>query len=143
MAVTSGYPSTVARATPTGAYHAYRILCLAFTVAPIAAGADKFFNFLTNWEQYLSPFVTHYVPALTFMRVVGVVEIAAGILVAVKPRIGAYVVALWLGGIILNLISTGAFYDIALRDFGLLLGAVALGALAQDRTDSKSEVSAP
>jgi hypothetical protein len=145
MAVTSGYPTTGAKvkATPTGAYRAYQILCVAFFLAPIAAGADKFFNYLTDWEQYLSPLVTRYIPAVDFMRGVGVVEIAAGILVAISPRVGAYVVALWLAGIIINLVSMGTYYDIALRDFGLLLGAVALGELAQYyKTHAKSDVQA-
>lgn len=141
MAVTAGYPSTQVKATPTGAYRAYQILCVAFVLAPIAAGADKFFNYLTNWEQYLSPMVTRYVPAAMFMRGVGIVEIVAGLIVAFAPRFGAYIVALWLAGIIVNLLTMGTYYDIALRDFGLLLGAVALGELAQYyKTHSKADV---
>ena len=129
MAVTTGYP-TAAQTTSSGAYRAYQILHVGFVLAPLLAGVDKFFNFLTNWEQYLSPLVTRYVNAFLFMRVVGVVEVVAALLVAFVPRIGAYVVALWLVGIIANLLSTGAYYDIALRDFGLFLGAIALGQLA-------------
>ena len=130
MAVTAGYPTTAQRATPTGAYRAYQILVVCFTLAPLIAGADKFFNYLTNWEQYLSPLVTRYVAANVFMRGAGVVEIIAGLLVAFTPRFGGYLVALWLLGIIANLLSMGTFYDIALRDFGLFLGALALGQLA-------------
>jgi hypothetical protein len=130
MAVTAGYPTTESRATSTGAHRAYQILCVAFTLAPIIAGADKFFNYLTNWEQYLSPMVTRYVAANLFMRGVGVIEIIAGVLVALTPRFGAYVVALWLVGIIVNLMTLGTYYDVALRDFGLFLGALALGQLA-------------
>jgi len=107
-------------------YEAYQILHLAFTIAPILAGLDKFFNFLTNWEQYLSPpFDIFGNPHIT-MLIVGVIEIMAGIGVWLKPKIFAYIVALWLLGIIINLLVLNNFYDIALRDFGLLLGALAL-----------------
>jgi hypothetical protein len=111
---------------------AYRILQGAFIAAPTIAGLDKFFHLLTNWDQYLAPQLASLLPmpAPTFMGVVGVVEIAAGLLVAVKPRLGAYVVAAWLGGIILNLLILGRFFDVALRDFGLMLGALALARLA-------------
>jgi uncharacterized membrane protein YphA (DoxX/SURF4 family) len=111
---------------------AYLILKFGFTVAPILAGADKFFNFLTNWSQYLSPFVANIIPAKIFMPTVGVIEIAAGILVAVKPRIAAYVVSAWLVGIIVNLLLIPGFFDVALRDLGLALGALALGRLSEE-----------
>ena len=111
-------------------YQAYQILHFAFTIAPILAGADKFFNFLTHWEQYLSaPFNVFGNPHTT-MLVVGVIEIIAGIGVWFKPKIFAYIVALWLLGIIVNLLILNSFYDIALRDFGLLLGALALARLS-------------
>jgi uncharacterized membrane protein YphA (DoxX/SURF4 family) len=111
---------------------AYHILRWGFTAAPILAGLDKFFNLLTNWEQYLAPLASRVIPfsPAAFMRVVGVVEIAAGILVAVKPRIGAYVVAVWLVGIIINLLLIPGYFDVALRDFGLFLGALALARLS-------------
>jgi len=114
------------------AYQAYRTLWLGFIAAPVLAGLDKFFNLLTNWEQYLAPFASQLIPigSAAFMRVVGVVEIAAGILVAVKPRIGAYVVAGWLVGIIVNLLLIPGYFDVALRDFGLFLGALALARLS-------------
>lgn len=114
-------------------YQAYRILHLGFVVAPILAGADKFFGLLVDWEQYLAPFVAGLLPvsAHTFMLLVGLVEIAAGVLVAVKPRIGAYVVSAWLVGIIVNLLIAGNYYDVALRDLGLALGALALGRLSE------------
>jgi len=113
-------------------FQAYEILRFAYTIAPILAGLDKFFNFLTNWEQYLSsPFNVFGNPHTTMM-VVGVIEIIAGILVWVKPKIFAYIVALWLLAIIVNLLIIGNFYDIALRDLGLLLGALALARLSQD-----------
>src|SRR6185503_14084821 len=102
------------------------------TVAPILFGLDKFFDILTDWNQYLAPWINDIVPgsATTAMEIVGVIEVAAGILVAVAPRIGAYVVALWLLGIIVNLLSIPGFYDVALRDFGLFVAALALGRLA-------------
>src|SRR5215831_7853908 len=103
-------------------YQAYQLLHVGFVVAPLVAGADKFFGFLTNWDQYLAPAVSSVVPAHPFMLAVGVIEMVAAVLVAVKPRWGAYVVALWLLGIIINLLLLGRFYDIALRDLGLMLG---------------------
>jgi uncharacterized membrane protein YphA (DoxX/SURF4 family) len=114
------------------AYQAYRLLQFGFVAAPILAGLDKFFNILTDWEQYLAPFIADLVGASTFMAVVGVVEIVAGIGVAIKPRLFAYVVAGWLVGIILNLLLIPGFYDVALRDLGLALGALALGRLSQE-----------
>jgi hypothetical protein len=109
---------------------AQKILHFGFTLAPIVAGADKFFHFLVNWDIYLSPIVANIIPARTFMSLVGIVEIAAGILVAVKPKFGGYIVAFWLWGIILNLLSIPGYLDIALRDFGLSLGALALAKLS-------------
>ncbi len=120
--------------TSSPAYEAYQILHIAFTVAVIVAGADKFFHFLVNWVQYLSPIVprvTHIAPH-TFMLGVGVVEIVAGLIVAFAPAIGGWIVGLWLCGIILNLLSIPGYFDIALRDFGLALGAFALARLAAD-----------
>ena len=104
-----------------------------FTVAPILFGLDKFANLMTDWPMYLAPWIDGILPGdpQTAMYIVGVIEIAAGILVAVAPRIGAYVVALWLAGIIVNLLTGPGFYDVALRDFGLLVGALALGRLAE------------
>ena len=108
------------------------LLRTVFTVAPIAFGLDKFFNLLTDWPGYLAPFVDRLVPgtAQQAMYVVGVIEIAAGLLVAVRPRYGALVVSAWLAGIIVNLLILGDYYDVALRDFGLLVGALALWRLA-------------
>ena len=117
-------------------FQAFALLRTVFTVAPILFGLDKFFNILTDWTQYLAPWINDIVPgsATTAMEIVGVIEIAAGILVALAPRIGAYVVALWLLGIIVNLLSLPGYYDVALRDFGLFVAALALGRLAQART---------
>ena len=116
----------------TGARQAFVLLRTVFTVAPIAFGIDKFLGWLTDWEQYLAPWVNDLVPgdAHQAMLVVGAIEIVAGVLVAVRPQIGGYVVALWLAGIILNLVTMGEFLDVALRDFGLLVGALALARLA-------------
>ncbi len=111
---------------------AFFLLRTVFTVAPILFGLDKFTNILTDWTIYLAPVATAIVPvtAQTFMYVVGVVEIIAGILVAVRPRFGSLLVAVWLLGIIINLLVLGNFYDVALRDFGLLVGALALNRLS-------------
>ena len=114
-------------------YQAFQLLHWGFVAAPVIAGADKFFGLLTNWDAYLSPaFATlsPMSPHATMMSV-GVVEMTAGLLVAVKPRIGAYVVAAWLAGIMLNLVLLGHSYDIALRDLGLCLAALALGRLSE------------
>jgi uncharacterized membrane protein YphA (DoxX/SURF4 family) len=114
------------------AYQAFLLLRVAFAVAPIAFGLDKFFNVLVDWEIYLAPWINDIVPgsAATAMHLVGAVEIVAGLAVALKPRYGAYLVAAWLGGIILNLLTYSGYYDIALRDFGLMLGALTLARLA-------------
>lgn len=110
------------------AYSAYVLLRTLFTVAPILFGLDKFFNLLTHpqhWNMYLAGWINDLVPGTAdqCMYLVGAIEIVAGVLVAVAPRIGAWVVAAWLAGIILNLVTGPGFYDIALRDFGLLVGA--------------------
>jgi uncharacterized membrane protein YphA (DoxX/SURF4 family) len=114
------------------AYQAYLLLRVGLTVAPIAFGVDKFFNVMVNWERYLAPWIHNLSPlsAVHTMHVVGVIEIAAGVAVAIKPRYGAYLVAAWLGGIVVNLLSYSGYYDIALRDFGLMLAALTLARLA-------------
>jgi hypothetical protein len=114
------------------AHQAYSILRFGFVALPILAGLDKFVHALVDWDRYLAPAVAQALPvdAATLMMIVGVIEIAAGILVALKPSIGGYVVALWLWGIIVNLVLLGGYYDVALRDFGLSLGALALARLA-------------
>ena len=112
---------------------AFQILRFGFTVAPIVAGLDKFFHLLTNWDQYLAPAIAAALPfdGHTFMLIVGVIEIVAGLLVWFKPRLGGYVVAAWLWGIIVNLLLIPGYYDVALRDLGLSLGALALARLAE------------
>lgn len=114
------------------AYEAYRILQFAFVVAPILAGIDKFFHVLVNWDQYLAPWANNLLGGHghAFMLVVGVIEIIAGLGTAIKPKVFGYIVAIWLACIIINLLSMGTYFDIALRDLGLLLAAVALARLA-------------
>lgn len=123
---------TRARSGSDPAYQAFRALQVGFVAAPIIAGLDKFLGFLTDWTQYLWPGFADLIgltPA-AFMSVVGVVEIIAGLVVVFKPRLGGYIVAAWLAGIILNLLLLGDFWDIALRDLGLAIGAFALARLA-------------
>jgi hypothetical protein len=113
-------------------YQAFALMRLAFTVAPIAFGVDKYFNVMVHWPKYLAPWINNIAPGSgqDFMYFVGAVEILAGLVVAIKPRYGAYLVAGWLFGIVINLLSYSGFYDIALRDFGLMLGALTLARLA-------------
>jgi uncharacterized membrane protein YphA (DoxX/SURF4 family) len=113
-------------------YQAYTLLRIAFTVAPIAFGLDKFFNVLVDWPIYLAPWINDIAPGSgqDFMYVVGAIEIVAGISVALKPRYGAYIVAGWLAGIVINLLTASGYYDVALRDFGLMLAALTLARLA-------------
>lgn len=115
-----------------GARQAYSMLYVGFIVAPLAAGVDKFFHYLVDWNMYLSPTFASLAGGRvdTLMKTVGVVEIFAAVLVALKPRLGGLVVAAWLWGIIANLLLIPGYYDIALRDFGLSLGALALSRLA-------------
>ncbi|HLM23374.1 MAG TPA: hypothetical protein VK390_17855 [Propionibacteriaceae bacterium] len=115
------------------AYQAFMLLRTAFTVAPIAFGVDKASNLLIDWQRYLSPTIDQLVPgtANQLMLAVGLVEVIAGVLVGLRPQLGAYLVAGWLAGIILNLLLIPGFYDVALRDFGLLVAALALARLAQ------------
>ena len=133
---TASTPSTAGTTrTSRGADRAFLLLRTVFTIAPIAFGLDKFAELLTDWEQYLAPWVNDLVPGTAHeaMLAVGVIEVVAGIAVAVAPRFGALLVAGWLAGIIVNLVTMGEYYDVALRDFGLLVGALALAVLAFDR----------
>lgn len=111
---------------------AFVLLRTIFTVAPVLFGLDKFTNLLTDWTGYLAPVATAVVPvpAQVFMYGVGIIEIIAGVIVALRPRIGSVIVAAWLLGIIVNLLVLGSYFDVALRDFGLLVGALALNRLA-------------
>jgi len=115
------------------AHQAYFLLRLVFVVAPLVAGLDKFFHILVDWNQYASPLLVNIVGGHVggFMMLAGVVEIIAGLGVIWKPRIFAYIIFLWLVGIIVNLLLTHHYYDIALRDVGLCLSALALGRLSK------------
>lgn len=127
-----GIPGALQHARSEPAYGAFLILWAGFTVLPLVMGLDKFTNVLTEWEGYLAPWLVSLLPfsASSAMHVVGVVEVTAAVMVAVRPRYAAYVVALWLAGIILNLVTYPGYYDVALRDVGLLLAALALARLA-------------
>jgi hypothetical protein len=118
-----------------GSEQAFRILRFGFTIAPIIAGLDKFLDLLTDWDKYLAPVISNTlgIQPHTFMMIVGVIEIVAGVVVAVNPRFGGYLVAVWLFGIIVGLLVLGGYLDVALRDLGLLLGALALARLAEAR----------
>lgn len=115
-------------------YQAYKILRLGFIVAPIVAGLDKFFHLLVNWDQYLPPFVNNLTGGHghELMYAVGVIEIVAGLGVWFKPKIFAYVVSAWLLLIVVNLLMIPGYFDVALRDFGLALGALALARLSHE-----------
>lgn len=128
---TSATPRRALLADP--GYQAFVLLRTAFTVAPILFGLDKFANLLVDWPVYLAPWINDLAPgsAQAAMYAVGVIEIVAGIAVALAPRFGAWLVAGWLAGIIVNLLTIPDYHDIALRDFGLLLAAVALARLAE------------
>jgi hypothetical protein len=140
MTATSTPASTVARRGFAGArgeltdpaVQAFWLLRIGFVAAPILFGLDKFAHVLVDWDVYLAPELTDLFDAQahTLMYAVGVIEIVAGLVVALRPRFGGYLVAAWLGGIIVNLLLLGDFYDIALRDFGLLIAALALARLA-------------
>jgi hypothetical protein len=124
------------------AFQAFSLLRIGFTVAPILFGLDKFLDWLVNWPVYLAPEINDLVPgnAHQAMLAVGVIEIVAGVVVAVRPKFGGYLVAAWLAGIIASLLLQADYYDIALRDFGLLLAALTLARLATafDRTPAQA-----
>ena len=128
-------PAVQARSPLVGAEGAFLLLRSVFTVAPIVFGLDKFADVLVDWDRYLAPWIDDLVPgnADQAMYAVGVIEIVAGLVVAVAPRYGGPLVAVWLAGIIVDLVSMGEYYDIALRDFGLLAAALALTLLAWGR----------
>jgi len=129
---TSGTASVRDRMRIDPAYQGFLLLRIGFTVAPIVFGLDKFTNVLVDWTQYLAPWIHDIIPgsASDAMYLVGVIEIVAGIVVGLRPRYGAYLVAAWLAGIIVNLLTYSGYYDIALRDFGLMLAALTLARLS-------------
>ena len=128
----SAVPVSTDESLSNPSYQAYQILRIGFSVAPIIAGVDKFLHLLVNWDQYLPPVVNNILGGAghPFMYIVGAIEIVAGIGVFIKPKIFAYVVAAWLVAIIVNLLLIPGYYDVALRDLGLALGALALGRLS-------------
>jgi hypothetical protein len=125
-------PGVTARRLDNPAFQAFTLLRIGFTVAPILFGLDKFLDWLVDWRIYLAPEINDLVPgnAHQALLAIGVIEIVAGIVVAVRPKFGGYLVAAWLAGIITNLLLRADFYDVALRDFGLLLAALTLARLA-------------
>jgi uncharacterized membrane protein YphA (DoxX/SURF4 family) len=133
-ALNGGAGAGAALDVATAAHQAFWLLRAAFTIAPILFGLDKFFNWSVHWPDYLAGWINNIIPGSgqDWMYVVGGIEIVAGLLVAVAPRIGAFVVAAWLAGIVINLLTKNPpqYYDIALRDFGLMLGALTLGRLS-------------
>lgn len=136
MSTLSSSPSTppaLGRVREDPAFIAFWVLRLGFVVLPLLMGLDKFTNLLTDWPGYLAPWIVALLPigAQTAMYAVGVVEIVAGLAVAVRPRLAAWVVTAWLAGIIVNLLSHPDFFDVALRDVGLLVAAVSLGLLSR------------
>ena len=122
------------------AFQAFCLLRVGFTIAPILFGIDKFAHVLVDWDKYLAPRLSDHLPGTPHqvMYVVGIIEIVAGLVVALRPRFGGYLVAAWLLGIIVNLLLIPGFYDVALRDFGLLIAAVALARLATAFPDRQS-----
>jgi uncharacterized membrane protein YphA (DoxX/SURF4 family) len=139
MALQKSRVASITTADP--AHQAFLLLRTIFTVAPIVFGIDKFFNVLTDWTHYLAPLATDIVPVdpQVFMYGVGIIEIVAGVLVALRPRVGSLVVVLWLAGIIVNLLLIPGFFDVGLRDFGLLVAALALNRLATSRAHAAGE----
>ena len=130
---TTGEAALRDRVAADPAYGAFLLLRLGFVVLPLLMGLDKFFNVMVDWPDYLAPWIVDVIPvsAETAMLVVGVVEILAAVMIAIRPRYAAYVVAAWLVGIILNLLTYSGFYDVALRDVGLLVAALTLALLAR------------
>jgi len=132
MDTTLDQGATATRTAKEPARQAYEILHWGFVAAPVIAGIDKFMHILTNWDDYLAPVIAGALPisAHAFMLIVGAIEIVAGLVVALRPRVGAYIVAAWLVGIMVNLVLRGHALDVVLRDFGLCLGALALARLS-------------
>jgi len=142
MSTSAANAGAIATERSRPAYQAYQTLHLGFSIAPILAGLDKFFHLLCNWDQYLAPWIANLSPigGHNLMLAAGAIEIGAGILVALKPRLGAPVVAAWLCLIIVNLIIMGRYLDVALRDLGLALGALALWRLALEFAESQGAI---
>lgn len=139
--ITADYASHAPAKETTQIERVTSILRWTYGLVPIAAGADKFLHLLTDWDQYLAPAVTNIIPLQphTFMSIVGIIEIVAGIIVLVRPKIGSIVVGLWLIGIALNLLLTGKYFDIAVRDIVMSIGAFSLYLLLHDRSDESDK----
>jgi uncharacterized membrane protein YphA (DoxX/SURF4 family) len=139
--ITADYASHAPAKEATQMERVISILRWTYGLVPIAAGADKFLHLLTNWDQYLAPAVTKIIPLAphTFMSIVGIIEIVAGIIVLVKPKIGSIVVSLWLIGIAFNLLLTGKYFDIAVRDIVMAIGAFSLYLLLNDTSHERGE----
>jgi uncharacterized membrane protein YphA (DoxX/SURF4 family) len=137
MAITTAnYPATSYEAIPatsTTVDRVVTIMRLTYGLVPIVAGADKFTHYLVDWDKYLAPQIANMLPfpAHTFMTIVGVIEIVAGLLVLIKPRLGSIIVCLWLLGIAINLVMTGQYYDVAVRDTVMAIGALSLFMLSK------------
>ena len=130
--VSTNYARPTSEVATSNVDRVTNILHWTYGLVPIVAGADKFANILTDWSQYLAPVVTNIIPAQTFMMIVGVIEIIAGIVVLVKPKLGSLIVALWLVAIAINLLFTGQYIDIAVRDIVMAIGAFSLYLLTPD-----------
>lgn len=135
---TLNYPSVLYSRTMSPTAKAAAILKWTYGLVPITAGADKFFHILVNWDKYLAPVVTEIIPVAphSFMIIVGIIEILAGIMVLSKPRVGSLIVGFWLIGIAINLLLTGQYFDIAVRDTVMSIGAFSLYILLSDRRES-------
>lgn len=132
--VATNYVDHAPETTTSQVHRVATILKWTYGLVPIVAGADKFIHLLTDWNQYLAPVVTNIIPLspTTFMSIVGVIEIVAGILVFVRPKIGSLIVGVWLIGIAINLLLTGLYFDIAVRDIVMAIGAFSLSMLIAD-----------
>ena len=130
--VSTNYASPASEVAISKVDRVTNILHWTYGLVPIVAGADKFANILTDWSQYLAPFVANIIPAHTFMMIVGVIEIIAGIIVLVRPKLGSLIVALWLVAIAINLLLTGQYFDVAVRDVVMAIGAFSLYLLSPD-----------
>ncbi|HET6542605.1 MAG TPA: tRNA (5-methylaminomethyl-2-thiouridylate)-methyltransferase [Chryseolinea sp.] len=130
--VSTNYARPTSEVATSNVDRVTNILHWTYGLVPIVAGADKFANILTDWSQYLSPVVSNIIPAETFMMIVGVIEIIAGIVVLVRPKLGSLIVALWLIAIAINLLLTGKYFDVAVRDAVMAIGAFSLYLLSPD-----------
>lgn len=139
--ITAHVRSAQVTTTHTAIEQVVQILRWTFGIVPIVAGIDKFLHILTNWDQYLAPAIAHILPfsTHTFMLIVGIIEIIAGILVLAKPKIGSIIVSAWLVGIVLNLLLTGTYFDIAIRDLVMAISAFCLFKLTNEHREKRTQ----